>query len=142
VNGLLLDTHAWVWYAEGIAGRFSEDNLGKIEEAREQARLYVSTISVWEIGMLHGKRRITLSATLDAWIERAFRLPGLRPLPLDAASALESTRLPGVIHGDPADRFLVAVSRTMGLHLMTIDEKIIEYARQGYVNVIPIGGPE
>jgi PIN domain nuclease of toxin-antitoxin system len=63
-------------------------------------------------------------------------------LPLDTESALESTWLPGTIHGDPADRFLVAIARMTGAHLMTADRKIIEYAGTGYVNVVPIGGFE
>lgn len=140
MNGLLLDTHAWIWYAEGTADRFSLRDIARIDEAREQSRLCVSAVSVWEIGMLHNKRRLTLSAALDAWVERAARLPGFRLLPLSADCALESTRLPGSIHGDPADRFLVAIARIVGLGLMTRDDKIIEYAQQGYVNVVPIGG--
>jgi PIN domain nuclease of toxin-antitoxin system len=142
VNGLLLDTHVWIWYAEGIASRLPVESVARIEEMRKQSRLFVSAISVWEVGMLHGKQKLALSAPLDAWVARAADLPGLGLLPLDTESALESTWLPGTIHGDPADRFLVAIARMTGAHLMTADRKIIEYAGTGYVNVVPIGGFE
>lgn len=135
MNGLLLDTHAWLWYAEGISQRLPADAVARIETMRRQSRLFVSTVSVWEIGMLQNKRRLTLSAALNVWIERATALPGLRLLPLDTESAVESTRLPGPIDGDPADRFLIATARVKGLYLMTADEKIIDYGREGYVNV-------
>jgi len=140
MNGLLLDTHAWLWYAEGIAQRLPADAVGRIEAMRRQSRLFVSTISIWEIGMLQNSRRLTLSAAFNVWVERATALPGLRLLPLDAKSAVESTQLPGSIHGDPADRFLIAIARVKGLHLMTADIKIIEYGREGYVNVFELGG--
>jgi PIN domain nuclease of toxin-antitoxin system len=139
MNGLLLDTHAWLWYAQGIAQRLPADAVARIEAMRRQSRLFVSTVSVWEIGMLQNKRRLTLSAAINVWVDRATALPGLRLLPLDAESALESTQLPGPIHGDPADRFLIAIARVKGLHLMTADEKIVEYGREGYVNVLQTG---
>jgi PIN domain nuclease of toxin-antitoxin system len=53
---------------------------------------------------------------------------------------VESTQLPGSIHGDPADRFLIAIARVKGLHLMTADEKIAEYAREGYLKVFGLAG--
>jgi PIN domain nuclease of toxin-antitoxin system len=140
MNGLLLDTHAWLWYAEGIAQCLPADAIAHIEAMRRQSRLFVSTVSVWEIGMLQNKRRLTLSAAFNVWVERATSLPGLRLLPLDAESAVESTQLPGSIHGDPADRFLIAIARVKGLHLITADKKIIEYGREGYLNVFELGG--
>ncbi|HYE36744.1 type II toxin-antitoxin system VapC family toxin [Methylocaldum sp.] len=140
MNGLLLDTHAWIWYAEGIAQRLPANAVAQIEAMRRQSRLFISTVSIWEIGMLQNKRKLTLSAAINVWVERATALPGLRLLPLDVESALESTQLPGPIHGDPADRFLIAIARVKGLHLMTADKKIIEYGREGYLNVFELGG--
>jgi PIN domain nuclease of toxin-antitoxin system len=142
MNGLLPDTHVLIWYVEGIASRLSMEAVERIEEMRKQSRLFVSAISVWEVGMLHSQRKLALSAALDVWVARAADLPGLGLLPLDAESALESTRLLGTLQGDPADRFLVAIARMTGMPLMTADRKIIEYAGTGYVNVVPIGGIE
>lgn len=136
VRGLLLDTHVWLWYAEGISGQIAVPVMDAIEAARIDQRLFVSTISVWEISMLAAKGRISLSSPLDTWVLKALSLSGLRQQTLDAQSALESARLPGNPHGDPADRFLMAMARVHGLTFATADAKINEYARAGYLDVM------
>jgi len=133
---LLLDTHVWLWYAEGIVGHLSAATLEAIEQARTEHRLYVSAISVWEIGMLCAKERISLSAPVREWVQRAITTPGFRLRQLDAETALESTQLPGNPHGDPADRFLIAAARVHELCLVTADSKILDYGKAGYVQVL------
>jgi PIN domain nuclease of toxin-antitoxin system len=44
--------------------------------------------------------------------------------------------LPGEIHSDPADRFLIATARTRRAVLATHDEKIIAYGKAGHVKVL------
>jgi PIN domain nuclease of toxin-antitoxin system len=56
-------------------------------------------------------------------------------LSLDAV--LESTRLPDLNHGDPADRFLVATARVQNLRFMTKDRVLLDYGRQGHMRVVP-----
>jgi PIN domain nuclease of toxin-antitoxin system len=138
VSGLLLDTHAWLWYAEGVANCIGPAARATIETARRQHRLHVSSISVWEIGMLCAKGKIALSAPVKGWLRRALAAPGLRLLDLDAETALESTQLPGSPHGDPADRFLIAVARVHDLTLATADTKIIDYAAAGHLRVLAL----
>jgi PIN domain nuclease of toxin-antitoxin system len=135
MNGLLLDTHVWLWYAEGIPGRLSADSLMEIENARRERCLYVSAISLWEIGLLVAKGRIGLSQPLSDRARRARALPGLSLRPLDADIALESTQLPGELPGDPADRFLIATARLEGFDLVTADGEIPAYACEGHVRV-------
>ncbi|MHB1567437.1 MAG: type II toxin-antitoxin system VapC family toxin [Acidiferrobacter sp.] len=137
-NALLLDTHVWIWYAEGRARQLSYNLLAAIEQARLDNCLYVSTISVWEIGMLCAKEKISLSAPVSEWIRRGLRMPGLRLLLLDAETALESTQLPDRPHGDPADRFLIAAARIHGLRLVTADRKITEYGKVGHAQILAI----
>ncbi len=133
---LLLDTHIWLWYAEGIAGQLQPDIVSRIEDALVTNRLHVSAISVWEIGLLVAKNRITLSAPVKDWVEHATTLPGLHLHPLDWQGALESTLLPGAPHADPADRLLVATARVGGYTLVTRDRKILDYGKAGHVNVL------
>jgi PIN domain nuclease of toxin-antitoxin system len=59
-------------------------------------------------------------------------------LPLDAATAAESTLLPGKTHGDPADRLLIAAARTQGVALATRYEHIIEYGKLGFLRVVEL----
>ncbi len=136
MQGLLLDTHVWLWYVEGMPDLLSTAVLDAVEAARMNRRLYVSTISVWEIGMQVAKGRISLSVPVDDWVFQASTQSGTHLQPLDAQSALESTRLPGNPHNDPADRFLMATARVHGLRLVTADGKINEYARAGYLDVL------
>ena len=133
---LLLDTHVWLWYAEGCEGRLSKTTLAAIEQARQAHQLHVSAISVWEIGMLCAKEKISLSIPTREWMHQATKMPGLRMLALDAETAFESTQLPGNPHGDPADRFFIAAAREMNLTLVTSDKKILTYGKAGNVQVL------
>jgi PIN domain nuclease of toxin-antitoxin system len=138
MTALLLDTHIWLWYAEGDADRLPPASVKKLEQARRQDGLRVSSISVWEVGMQHAKGRIHLSTPLRDWVRRALTPAGISLLHLDADTAAESTLLPGEPHGDPADRFLIAAARTKGLVLATRDEAIIEYGNAGHVRVLEL----
>lgn len=44
--------------------------------------------------------------------------------------------LPGNLHDDPADRIIVATARAYALTIVTRDEAILGYAKQGYVRAI------
>jgi PIN domain nuclease of toxin-antitoxin system len=136
MSALLLDTHVWLWYAEGVTERLRPASVKKLDEARQGDGLIVSAISVWEIGLYAARGRIQLAVPLRDWVERALGVPGIRLAPLDAAVAAESTLLPGQPHGDPADRFLIATARTHGVVLATRDERILDYAKSGFLRVV------
>ena len=138
MSTLLLDTHIWLWYAEGNAERLRPASVRKLDEARKRGGLVVSAISIWEIGMHSARGRIQLSVPLRDWVEQALGVPGIRLASLDAAAAAESTLLPGELQGDPADRFLVATARTRGLALATRDQGMIEYAKLGFLRVVAL----
>ena len=138
MSALLLDTHIWLWYAEGVTERLRAASIRKLDEARKGDGLIVSAISVWEIGMHAACGRILLAVPLRDWIDKALGVSGIRLAPLDAAVAAESTLLPGQPQGDPADRFLIATARTQGVALATRDERILEYARLGFLRVVRI----
>jgi PIN domain nuclease of toxin-antitoxin system len=138
MSALLLDTHIWLWYAEGDGERLRPASVRKLDDARKSDGLVVSAISVWEIGMHAARGRIQLAVPLRDWVERALSVPGIRLAPLDAAVAAESTLLPGEPHADPSDRFLIATARTQGIALATRDERILEYAKSGYLRVVKL----
>ncbi|MFX8668637.1 hypothetical protein ABTM51_21075, partial [Acinetobacter baumannii] len=62
--------------------------------------------------------------------------PGVELLALSPKIAIESTKLPPLFHGDPADRILVARARVLNLSLVTRDHKIVQHAKDGLLNVI------
>jgi PIN domain nuclease of toxin-antitoxin system len=133
---LLFDTHIWIWYVEGEAGRFSRRLEPLVEATVLKGGVLVSTISVWEIAMLEARRRIDLSVDARTWTARALGFPGVKLKGLSSSIAIESTRLPGSLHGDPVDRILVATARLLGASLVTRDERILQYARDGHVRVV------
>ncbi len=49
--------------------------------------------------------------------------------------AVESCRLPGPFHHDPADRMIVATARIAGATLVTGDKRILDYGARGHVAV-------
>ena len=136
MSALLLDTHVWLWYAEGVTGRLRPSSIRQLDDARRGDGLIVSAISVWEIGMHAARGRIQLTAPLTTWVDKALSVPGIRLASLNAAIAAESAQLPGEPPGDPADRFLIATARIMGVVLATREERILEYARLGHLRVV------
>ena len=135
-RGLLLDTHIWVWYVEDEVRRFSRRIERLVEGAVQRGDVVVSAISVWEIALLEAARRIELSIDVRAWVGRALAFPGVRLQGLSPSIAIESTRLPGPLHRDPADRILIATARLLGAALVTCDERILAYAKKGHVKVV------
>lgn len=129
---LLLDTHTWLWLVQGEQ-QFSDENLALIEQAAQEARLRVSAISVWEVAMLEAKGRIALSLDCHTWVRRALAAPGLGLATLEPDILIDSSRLPGAFHGDPADRIIVATAQALGACVLTRDRKILEYAACGFV---------
>jgi PIN domain nuclease of toxin-antitoxin system len=70
------------------------------------------------------------------WVDRFRMAPGLREIAMSADIALAAAMLPSDVHGDPADRFLIATARLMGIPLLTSDRRVIDYAGQGILDVI------
>jgi PIN domain nuclease of toxin-antitoxin system len=135
-RGVVLDTHVWVWYVENARGRFSRRIEPLIERAVLDGRVAVSAISIWELAELEVHGRIELAMEVRTWVQRALSFPGLRLKALSPSIAIDSTRLPGEVHRDPADRILIATARQLGAAIVTCDERILGYARQGHVRVV------
>lgn len=127
---LLIDTHVWIWYLDGLSERMSAEALDLLRRSVRGEGLTVSDISIWEVGMKAAKGRLALLPSVDAWIERAFRRPGFAFMALDRDILLGSTQLPGEVHGDPADRILIASAILSGSPLASVDPLIIDYARR------------
>lgn len=130
---LLLDTHIWIWLTTGSVEMLSDSSLMAIKSAN---RLAVSAISVWEVGMLESKGRIQLQSNCLDWVRNALKAPRVRLLPLTPEVAVESSRLPGDIHGDPSDRILAATSRLEGASLVTKDRQLQRYGQQSFISVV------
>ncbi len=132
----VLDTHVWIWVVEGDRTALSAPAIEAIERAGKSGAVRVSAISVWEVAMLEAKGRISLTRPVDDWVQAALQAPGVQLLPLSPEIAIGSTRLPGVPHGDPADRILMASARHLGGRLATCDREILKYSEGGQLEVL------
>ena len=131
---ILLDTHALIWWAAGNHPRLSANALAAIDQEIESAGrpggspgLLVSAISCWEVAILVNRGRLALSLDVERWLALLASHPAVRLLGLDPAVAVAATRLPQPFHADPADRFLVAQARELGIPLLSADNKILSY---------------
>lgn len=135
-RSLLLDTHYWIWMQTGDQGYFRPAVAKAIESGAAAGRLLISIISVWEFAMLESKGRIRIGIPCAEWVSRALDTPGLSVAPLTPEIAIESTRLPGFFHGDPADRIIAATARHMNAQILTRDERLIAYGKQHHVAIL------
>jgi PIN domain nuclease of toxin-antitoxin system len=123
---IVLDTHALLWWANDDA-RLSRAAKRTIRSEQSGGVVAVSVISAWEIGLLVEKGKLALSMEVDAWLSAAMTLPGIRMIPLTLRVAVQSTRLPGAFHPDPADRMIVALAREHDAMLVSADQRIRAY---------------
>lgn len=133
---VLLDTHIWIWLLNGDDKLKSSPCLPIIEQAVRESHVMISAISVWEVGMLEAKGRISFDIDCLDWVKRALNAPGISLIPLTPEIAITSSRLPGDFHGDPADRIIVTTARNKSATLITRDNHIRIYGTQGYVKVL------
>jgi PIN domain nuclease of toxin-antitoxin system len=136
---VLLDTHALVWLQDGMLERGAANLM---LAAARRGELLVSTVSAWEIGLLHRKAlrggcAPSFVPDPKTWFARAVAAPGIKEMPMTADIAIDSSFLPEPVHGDPGDRLLIATARQLGASLATRDQTILDYAALGHVRAIP-----
>ena len=131
---VVLDTHVWIWLMNGDT-TLRPEAVALAREAARAGRLYVAAISAWEVAMLAARGRIVLTQDPLDWVRTSVARAGLVVDTLTPEVMVASTRLPGDLHGDPADRFIVATARSLGAVLVTRDRQILAYGAQGHVVV-------
>jgi PIN domain nuclease of toxin-antitoxin system len=84
--------------------------------------LWLSPISTWEALLLESKGRVWFLQSPEDWIEEA--IAPFREAPLTHEIALEAQQI-ALPHRDPADRFIAATAKVLGLTLATADTKLL-----------------
>ena len=123
---IVLDTHIWLWWISNPENLSTTANQA-IDQAIAEDGIIISSISTWEVALLVDKERLKLSIDIRDWVRKTESLPFVRFMPVDNTISLRSVTLPGQFHPDPADRIITATAMTMGLPLVTKDDKIINY---------------
>jgi PIN domain nuclease of toxin-antitoxin system len=137
---VLLDTCAVIWLANGDP--MSPQAMLAIRAAGLMQSIHVSPVSAWEIGLLSRPRPnrtgdLHFQPDPKTWFARFMGGPGIQTAALTPDIAIEASHLPGDLHGDPADRLIIATARNLGLPIVTRDRKIVAYAESGFVRTIP-----
>ena len=120
MSGLLLDTHAALWYLEGNAERMPQATRARIENW--QGDVAISTVSLWEIAIKSGLGKLRADPDLPQQLEAA----GLQTLPITPAHAWAVRDLPQH-HRDPFDRLLIVQCRAEQATLLTCDDAFDAY---------------
>lgn len=130
---LLLDTCALIWLFGGMP--MNSTARTAIEDAADADAVFVSAVSLWEIGSVARRPSppITVEPDPTSWLENVLALPGVRPASLSLQAALHAAFLPEPFHRDPADRLLVAQAREMDVPIVTRDRRILDYGERGNV---------
>lgn len=126
IGMIVLDTHALIWWVNGDK-QLSAKAKKTIESELPGGEVFVSAISAWEIAMLVAKGRLALTMDIDEWLETVASIEGVSFVPVKTDVAVQSVRLPGEFHPDPADRIIVALARHYSVSLVTADTKIRSY---------------
>jgi len=118
---LLLDTHIWLWsvtHPSRLGTRVTKA-LGDTEN-----ELWLSSVSVWELTVLHRKGRLKMPQDVPAWVASSMEDLKLieAPLTVEVALAVASISLS---HADPADHLLAATAKVFDLTLVTADEHLL-----------------
>lgn len=133
---ILLDTHILIWVANGSKALSAVNRQIIDQTAQKNAGIFISAISIWEVGVLQKKKRINLNCPYVEWIHQAIEHLKVIVLPLTGDICVESNELPGDFHADPADRFIVATARTRDLVLITQDRAMLGYGKTGYFKTV------
>jgi len=115
MKGVLLDTHALLWWLDG------DERLSLV--AREaiggfDREIYVSAASAWEITTKFRLGKLPGAAKVANDVAGCVKSQGFRALPIQIEHAQRSGHLPGH-HRDPFDRMLVAQALVENLQLVT-----------------------
>lgn len=132
---LLLDTNVLLRLAvdsEDIGETFKEE----VEADLVTGSVAVSTVTFVETTRLHHHGRIDLGCHPAVW-RRERLLSGLKEVPVTGDIAVESVLLMNSgFHNDPADQLIVATAMLEGMHLATMNRRIIDWAQQ--TRLIPL----
>lgn len=77
-----------------------------------------------------------MSMSPQAWFEALLSVPGVALADLSPHILIASSFLPGSPPRDPADRIVVATAREHGLRLMTRDKVLLDYGKDGHLDVL------
>ena len=115
---VVLDTHVLIHDALAPA-RLSR----RAKRLLDTQPLACSDISLWEVGMLVSKGRVTVEASTEQFLEDIIRARNLRVLAITPRIAALA-QSPEFSHADPADRIIAATAIAHHARLISADNRL------------------
>ncbi len=119
---LLLDTHAFLWF---MAGDDRLSRKARVAMESEDAELFLSAASVWEMAIKASLGRLTLSMSVADYVVEKID-DGFRMLPIEWAHTAAVQEL-AFHHRDPFDRLLIAQAAAEKIPIVTGDRIFSAY---------------
>ena len=122
MSGLLLDTHAFVWWATA-----SPELPSAAVEQIAEANVHVSVVSLWEL-VLKESTKHPMVGTDDAyrWFSEAMGVSEFILVSIEPHQIGDVQHLP-MHHRDPFDRLLIAQAADLRLQLLSRDRQLSDY---------------
>ena len=127
---LLLDTHVWIWSADGDTRRVGPKSRSLLLKAEAREAIRVSPVTIFELTALHTSGRLRLSRALEQWVGDSLEAAGVRIAELTPSVAIDAGAIPRAALSDPLDRLLVSTARHLDAVFLTADRQILEYASE------------
>lgn len=122
---ILLDTHAWVWLA-AEPKRLSRAAGAAIRRAVESGGISVASVSLWELAALFALGRLRAPGTIESSVRSVIEKTGVVIHEITPEIAALATAFPNAYSQDPADRLIGATARSLGLALVTRDQRMLD----------------
>ena len=115
---ILLDTCELIWWTLDPE-QLSKSTLKKIE----RADIFISSISVWEVGLKIKQNKLNIGMSIDKYLKGLHQLESFTIIPVDENIWVYNLSLDWP-HRDPADRTIVATAKLNNFVIATSDDKI------------------
>ncbi len=119
----LLDTMVWLWSVSSV------ENIGADGHAilaNEDAEIYLSVASTWEISIKARMGKFTLPEPPPRYIPKRLAEQSIQALTINQTHAQKVYELP-LHHRDPFDRLIIAQALTEEMTVLTSDRGFEKY---------------
>lgn len=121
---IVFDTHALLWWT--LDPEKLSHTARSICAGIEEQGAYMSSISIWELGVKIRNEKLDIGMSIRQYAERVQRLGCVETIPVDESVWIRNLELEWD-HRDPADRTIVATALILGLPLLSKDDAIRSY---------------
>ncbi|HWB77766.1 MAG TPA: type II toxin-antitoxin system VapC family toxin [Nannocystaceae bacterium] len=123
---LLLDTHAFLWFAAGD-DHLSDTARKAVED--ESGSVSLSVGSIWEIAIKSSIGKLVLAVPLGDAVRKGLDACGaeLQPITIGQLERVATLPFPSNGHRDPFDRLLAATALELGYAIVSKDPSFDAY---------------